>query len=245
MRHAYGWIPDKPDKRDVGFVAKVVNLPASVDLRAHMSPIYDQGSLGSCTANAVAAALDYQRTRQDEPLITPSRLFIYYNERKDDKQIKEDAGATIRESVKAVKKYGACPETEWPYDISKFTAKPTKQVYKDATRFEDLTYERVSQSLADIKGCLATARPVVIGISVYESFESEEVAKTGIVPMPSPSEELLGGHAVLVVGYEHNRFIVRNSWGTSWGDRGYFYLPEEYLSDPKLSSDFWTLLKVK
>lgn len=244
-KHFYGWLADEPDNRDLVFKPKGGNLPNQIDLRSKFPPIYDQGDLGSCTANAIAGALDYQRVAQQEPLITPSRLFIYYNERKAEHSIKTDAGATIRESVKAVKKYGACSEKEWPYMISRFKNKPPKQAYKDALNYEDLLYRRVDASVAAIQECLANADAIVIGISVYESFESPAVANGGKVPMPAKGEQLLGGHAVVVVGYENERWICRNSWGADWGDRGYFYLPQEYLLDSNLSGDFWALTKVK
>jgi len=239
----YGWKPSIPDQRDLLYAPTNIKLPESVDLRSLCPPVYNQGQLGSCTANAVAGALDFERHKQDESFIGPSRLFIYYNERMDDGTVKSDAGATIRESVKAVSKYGACPEVEWPYQIKNFTEKPAPPCYTDAIKYEVLIYHRVSAQ--DIKEVLATGRPVVIGISVYESFESPTVASTGLVPMPKPNEQLMGGHAVLVVGYEQDKYIVRNSWGDQWGDKGYFYLPQEYLSNPFLASDFWTLMEVK
>lgn len=245
-KHTFGWLPDEPDNRDYLYSPVKVQIPDSVDLRIQMPAVYDQGQLGSCTANAVAGALDFQRARQAEHFITPSRLFIYYNERKDQHTIKEDSGASIRESAKAVKKYGACPESEWKYHVSKFTHKPTKSCYTDALKYEDLTYLRVKQSVGDLQNALASGEAVLIGIQVYESFESDAVANSGQVPMPNTaSEQLLGGHAVLVVGYENEKWIVRNSWGESWGDRGYFYLPFPYLTNSDLSGDFWTLTKVK
>lgn len=243
--HFYGWIPDKPDNRDFIYKPTVYRIPDVVDLRHFMPPVYDQGNLGSCTANAVAGALDYERTRQSETLVTPSRLFVYYNERKDEHQIKTDAGATIRESVKAVKKYGVCPEKHWPYDIAKFANKPPKTCYTEALKYVDLTYLRVHQGQAEMQNCLAEGFAIVIGINVYESFESSAVAKSGEVPMPAADEQLLGGHALLVVGYENDKWIVRNSWGADWGDKGYCYLPFEYLLKSGLSGDFWALTKVK
>lgn len=244
--HAYGWVRELPDQRDFHFLAlPTVNLPISVDLRPQMVPVYDQGQLGSCTANAIAAHLDFNRKKQGEPTINPSRLFIYYNERLAQNTIRSDSGATIRESVKAVVNYGACPETEVPYDISKFTKKPSKTAYSDAIKCKALQYMKVARDVIDMKTCLADGLPFVIGISVYDSFESSAVAKTGMMPMPTKKESVLGGHAVLVVGYKtiNNEpyWIVRNSWGTAWGDKGYFYMPQAYLMDAGLSSDFWTL----
>jgi C1A family cysteine protease len=245
----YGWKRDLPDHRDRFFLERVAVLPKAADLRSGMPAIYDQGNLGSCTANAVSAALDFDRHKQGKPFETPSRLFVYYNERKDDGDISTDAGASIRESIKAVTHYGACPETEWPYNIAKFTAKPAAKCYKDALLYEGLTYLSVTQSATALKSSLALGFPVCIGISVYESFESATVAKTGIVPLPAKSEQMLGGHAVLLCGYNDAKgvWVVRNSWGASWGGplQGYCYMPYAYLTNPGLSSDFWTLRSVK
>ena len=149
----------------------------------------------------------------------------------------------IRDGIKSVAVQGACHEKKWPYIISKFTRKPTKACYTDALRYQVLAYKRII-TLEEMKACLADGYPVVIGFSVYESFETQEVASTGIVPSPNlATERLLGGHAVLVVGYDTTtkRIIVRNSWGTGWGQAGYFTLPFEYITNRNLSDDFWTV----
>lgn len=246
--HRYGWVRDLPDQRDHVFLAlPSASLVTKVDLRPGQPPVYDQGDLGSCTANAVAGNLDFNRKKQGEAFISPSRLFIYYQEREDQGTVASDSGSSIRESVKAVKAYGACPEKEWPYDIKRYTTAPSAKAYADAIKYEALTYERIDRNLVDFKTCLADGYPFVIGFTVYESFEGPDVAKTGIMPMPAKTESVLGGHAVEVVGYDDSKqwFIVRNSWGKKWGDKGYFYMPYAYLLDSKLSSDFWTLRSVK
>lgn len=249
--HNFGWLRDLPDQRDYIFTAKLTNvkLPASVDLRANCPPVYDQGNLGSCTANAIGAHLDYDRKKQGETLITPSRLFIYYNERKAMNTVKSDSGASIRASVKTIVKQGACPEVDWHYDVLKFAKKPTAICYSTALQFEGLTYKRVLRSVTDMQTVLASGLPFVIGFTVYDSFESDATNKTGVMTMPAPTESVLGGHAVLVVGYTTRNgapyWICRNSWGTGWGDKGYFYMPQQYLMDSKLSSDFWVLETVK
>lgn len=250
QNHGFGWIKDLPDQRDYIYkVTAPVQLPAEVDLRSKMPTVYDQGQLGSCTANAIAAHLDFDRQKQGESMITPSRLFIYYNERKDQNTVKSDSGASIRESVKTIVKMGACPESEWTYDINKFTKKPLKQCFTDAVKYEGLTYQKVLPNVTTMKQVLASGLPFTIGFTVYESFESDAVASNGIMPMPKSSEAVLGGHAVLVVGYTtkngQNYWIVRNSWGADWGDKGYFYMPEQYLLNADLASDFWVLQTVK
>ena len=237
----YGWKPDMPDQRDYKFIARRVKLPKAVDWRESMPPVYDQGNLGSCTANAIAAAVDWERKKQGERLISPSRLFIYYNERVMENTVASDAGASIRDGIKSVKKQGDCPEKEWPYAVSKFKTKPAAKCYADALKYKAVKYLRVNTEIAALKKALAV-RPVVFGFTVYESFESNAVAKTGIVPLPAASERVLGGHAVCAVGYDDGRQVVicRNSWGASWGDKGYFYLPYKYFTD-KLSGDYWEI----
>jgi C1A family cysteine protease len=244
----YGWMPDVPDQRDHVFsAARVTALPPSVDLRPGCPPIYDQGQLGSCTANAIAAAIQFEQIRQKEPQpFTPSRLFIYYNERVMEHTVGQDAGAQIRDGIKSINHIGACPETDWPYVIANFAQKPPSRAFKDAPQGKAVSYQRVVQSLDQLKGCLAGGFPFVLGISVYESFESQPVAKSGVVPMPASSEKLLGGHAILAVGYNEadQRFIMRNSWGTSWGMQGYFTIPYAYLTDSNLCDDLWTIQMV-
>ena len=248
MTKRYGWIPDLPDHRDHVYSApaRMPALPDSVDLRPQCPPVYDQGELGSCTANAIAGALEFDRRKQQLPDFVPSRLFIYYNERVMEHTVASDSGAQIRDGIKSVAKIGVCPESEWPYDISKFTAKPPAQCYTDAKLDRAVSYQRVQQSLTQMQGCLASGIPFVAGISVYESFESDSVAKTGMVPMPHPTEQLLGGHAILICGYDVIKgvFTFRNSWGDSWADKGYGYLPFDYLLDKNLADDFWVIKTV-
>lgn len=248
-RRGYGRVVDLPDARDHAFTTELTTpLPATVDLRPKLPPVYDQGQLGSCTANAIAAAYDYDRGIQGLEFIGPSRLFIYYNERALEGTISSDSGAQIRDGIKTLKSNGVPAETVWPYKPSKFATKPSKTAVKDATLNEALSYARVAASLTAIQHTLAAVRPVVIGFTVYESFESDAVASSGIMPMPAKGEKVLGGHAVLVVGYKKIGtklyWIVRNSWGTSWGDDGYFYMPAEYLLSSSLASDFWVVQTV-
>jgi len=243
----YGWLRDIPDHRDHLYaapVAQLAALPPSIDLRNQCPPVYDQGQLGSCTGNGIAAAVQFERMKQKlTPDFIPSRLFIYYNERVIEHTVNSDSGAMIRDGIKSVAVQGDCPETEWPYDITKFTNKPTPKCYQDALKYKAVQYQRLVQNLNQMKGCLASGYPFVFGFTVYESFESQQVAQTGIVPMPGTSEQLMGGHCVVAVGYDdaQQRFIVRNSWGTGWGIQGYCLMPYAYLIDPNLASDFWTI----
>jgi C1A family cysteine protease len=247
----FGWIPDVPDHRDYLFAAApqiLSALPPKVDLRPQCpKTVYDQGQLGSCTGNAIAGAIEFNLLKQNpSTAFTPSRLFIYYNERVMEGTVKSDAGAMIRDGIKSVSKQGAPPEPLWPYVISKFATKPPAAAYKEAAKHTVTTYQRVARALNQMKGCLAAGFPWVFGFTVYESFESPAVAKTGQVPMPGANEAVLGGHAVLAVGYDDGAqtFIVRNSWGPKWGMSGYFTIPYAYLLDENLSDDFWTVRSV-
>lgn len=249
----FGWVPDLPDHRDKVYAAPLVHLgtlPSSVDLRPGCPPVYDQAQLGSCTGNAIAGALEFDQMKQGlADVFTPSRLFIYYNERVMEGTISEDAGAMIRDGIKSVNKIGAPHETLWPYSDANpgpFQKKPSTAAYTDARKHPALLYQRLVQDEMQLKGCLASGFPFVFGISVFDSFESSAVAKTGRVPMPKPKEKLLGGHAILAVGYDDHkrRFIIRNSWGDGWGIKGYFTLPYDYVLDENLSDDFWVIKSV-
>jgi C1A family cysteine protease len=246
----YGWVRDLPDHRDFIFSAPMAvqsALPAKVDLRSQCPPVYDQGQLGSCTANAIAGALQFDELKEKLPNpFVPSRLFIYYNERVIEGTVGSDSGAQLRDGVKAAAKLGVCPETEWPYDINKFIDKPPPQAFSDARHDLASNYLRIPQVLSQMKGCLAAGYPFVFGFTVYQSFESPAVATSGMVPMPKPAEKVLGGHAVCAVGYDDSQqaFIVRNSWGPKWGKKGYCFMPYTYLTDAQLASDFWTLRRI-
>jgi C1A family cysteine protease len=257
----YGWRPDLPDQRDFNYVvpfATAAALPTKVDLRPGCPPVYDQGQLGSCTANAIAGAIEFDQKKQGVPVFTPSRLFIYYNERVvEGTSPTVDGGAQIRDGIKSVASLGACKENSWPYDDTntdpapcptcKFAQKPSAACYTEANQYKIKAYQRLNSALLNtLKGCLASGYPFVFGFTVYQSFESQQVAQTGIVPMPGPGEKVVGGHAVMAVGYDDstNQFIVRNSWGAAWGIQGYFMMPYNYLMNGQLADDFWTIQTV-
>lgn len=246
----YGWRPDHPDMRDYLLaVAPAKALPRRVSLRAKMPPVYDQGQLGSCTANSIGAILEFNELKQVESDAgTPSRLFIYYNERAMEGTISQDSGAEIRDGIKSVAQLGAPPETDWPYVITRFAKKPPRAAYRTALKHQAIRYARVVQSEMGIQNVLAAGYPVSFGFTVYESFESA-VGSDGIVPMPEPNESTLGGHAVVAVGYKQIKrqlyFECRNSWGPDWGDDGYFWLPASYVTSHNLAQDFWVIEQVE
>ena len=261
----YGWRPDKPDFRDPRHVPQLreAALPDKVDLRDQMPPVYDQGDLGSCTANAVAACYQFDHRQLTgkcqccgqpvkAPDFTPSRLFIYWNERAIENSTSWDSGAEIRDGIKTLAAQGVCPEDapsipeNWPYAVDQFATQPPDACFAGALKHEALTYSRVDQTLEALKGALAGGRPVAFGFTVYDSFESDAVAASGAVPMPSSDESVLGGHAVVLVGYDEpsRLFLVRNSWGSGWGQAGYCSMPYDYILSSDLCSDFWVVESV-
>jgi len=247
-----GWKRDLPDPRDFKFKITspllMQELPLVVDLRDKCPPVYDQGDLGSCGANAMGATFQFEQKKRGFPDFMPSRLYIYYNTRVLEGTVNSDSGVTLRNSMKAMVNDGVCPETMWKYQTCKFKRKPPQECYVEGRKNQVLEYLRVTHTLNEIKGCLAEGYPITFGMMLYESFMSDEVARSGKVPMPNfNSESSLGGHAVVAVGYDEHKkhFIVRNSWGRGWGDRGYFYLPYQYVTMPNLTADYWIIKLVE
>lgn len=241
----FHWSKDKPDDRDYIYQASpIARLPTTVDLRSYCSPIEDQGRLGSCTGQAVAGAIELLNNREGKP-IDVSRLYIYYYERLLEGTVHYDSGAYIRDGIKATYKYGAPLEKLWPYNITQFRTQPSQPAISDGAKRKVTLYERAVDFNACINA-LANGYPVIIGFLVYASFMSNTLARTGIMPYPKPKESLLGGHAVLLVGYNNSKktFIARNSWGTTWGDKGYFYMPYQVIQNTWMSDDFWVIKSV-
>jgi len=241
----YGWIPDLPDQRDFSYIRLAVTipkLPTQINLRFQCTPIENQSTLGSCTAQALVGNLEFLKLKTLKKTINFSRLFLYYNERLIRHTEQIDSGASLRDGIKTLVKLGDCLEKFWPYLIKKFALKPPKKAYQNAKNFQILSYYRL-HTLVEMKHTLSLGYPFVFGFAVYASFESKKVKKTGIIPLPKIGERLLGGHAVVAVGYndQNKRFIVRNSWGKNWGDDGYCYMPYEYIANSQLAADFWTI----
>ncbi|MCX5703447.1 MAG: C1 family peptidase [Candidatus Omnitrophica bacterium] len=243
-RKIYGWLPDIPDQRDFFYSAikPKIRIPGRVDLRQYCSLVEQQGSLGSCTACALVGNLEFLDNRPDATYTDASRLFIYYNERLLRGNEDYDSGASLRDGIKTLRKTGYCWEKVWPYDIERFTQKPPRRCYNEASKHRIASYHRI-HALPEMLACLAEGYPFVFGFAVYESFQSKRVERTGIVNMPKKNERVIGGHAVMATGYnqEERRFLVRNSWGLKWGEAGYFTMPFAYLETQ--AADFWTIRK--
>ncbi|NEW05125.1 C1 family peptidase [Paenibacillus sp. SYP-B3998] len=244
----------KRDKRDFrDYFYRSVNyireqqLPRKVDLRSQLSPIVNQGQLGSCTSNAIVSGLrEYWLRKERNSSMRLSRLFHYWHERKLEGTVNRDSGATVRDGMKVLQKIGVCSEEDWPYRTARYKVKPDQVAESTAGTFRIAAYHRI-YDLAGIKAALADGHPVVFGIWLYESFEGAVATRTGRIPYPNrKKEQLLGGHALLAVGYQDGKqkgqgvIIVRNSWGKDWGDKGYGYIPYSFFKNSLLTFDYWT-----
>lgn len=257
----FGWKRDLPSQTDWPYALhpeflSAEPLPKKVDHRAEMSPVEDQGPLGSCVAQATGGQLErLQLQAIKEQANSPtvfgpefkdvSRLFIYFNARAIDGNTNEDAGTYIRSAVMAVRHTGICRESLWPYNPSRVFHVPSSECYEEGAKHKIFAGYRLDhRSEAQLKRCLASGYPFMFGVSLFESFMSREVARTGIVPMPSRREGFLGGHAMLCVGYDEEEkcWIVRNSWNKHWGIDGYCKIPFPMLTGD-LAADFWTIRK--
>jgi C1A family cysteine protease len=249
MRFKSGWKPDIPDHRDVYRIHKPQINPLTGDLRktGFLPSIWNQGELGSCVAHSTLAAYVYCLGLQGILEFMPSRLMAYYNARVKENSVNEDNGCQIRTAVKELNNLGVCHEDLWPYKIRKFSKKPDDNCYYQANKEKVLQYSRVGQTENEIESCITNGYPVCVGITLYDSFESDEVAKNGIISLPGLKENCIGGHAVLIVGYDHVKrmFILRNSWDVDWGEVGYFYVPYDYILNANLADDFWILQMIE
>lgn len=236
-------VPDQQQRRYTA--ARRRRMPAKVDLRRHMSRIEDQGDTNSCVANAVAGAYEYLLRRHwGEDGYDVSRLFIYFNARADDEEW-EDDGTTIVAAIQGLQDYGACSEETWPFDEDLVNETPDDDAYEEAAGFRVEDVAVVPTELDSWRSCLAEGYPIIFGLDVFNSFDDHR--RKGLVSMPSRREsrrDSHSAHAMLCVGYSDpdRVFIVRNSWGRSWGDRGYCYIPYDYLlSDRYNHGDSWTI----
>lgn len=277
-----GWMRDLPSIKDyaidqpqvkpmlaklkgAGAQSAPPTLPASVDLRAWFSAIENQGSLGSCTAHAGVGLLEYYERRAYGKHIDASRLFLYKTTRNLLKW-SGDTGAYLRSTMEALVLFGVPPESYWPYDVTKFDDEPTAFLYTLGSNYQALKYYRLDPSgtakatlLTQIKTNLAAGLPAFFGFTVYGSYTQANVANQGSIPYPTGADRVVGGHAVVVAGYDDSRVIrnsnpgavpttgallIRNSWGSGWGQGGYGWLPYEYVLKG-LAVDWWSLISAE
>lgn len=248
MKRVYNYIKSDiskfGDKLHV-FKENKCHQAVTVDLRKiYNPPCYDQGNSSSCTANSCIFLVEFQLHKETNEDFMGSRLFVYYNERLIENDVSEDGGAMVCDSIKSISDYGVCLETEWPFDISKITDKPTDICYTDALKYKCDKFRHVNQTFNQILAALVQGCPITFGTTLYDSFNN--VKADGIVPMPDTvNESVLGGHCMNICGWTGEKFIVRNSWGPDWGDNGYCYFDKEYILNPDLSSDFWIVLDME
>lgn len=242
-----GWLPDTPDWRDHDYKLHMPGpLLPKVDLREYAPEVYDQGDIGSCTAQALCGCYHYNELKTSHPnTFKPSAMFVYYNERVILGTVDVDSGAMLRDGIKSMAKQGVCREEMWPYNPEFLWPKPTDTAYAFAATEVVTKYERIPQSLTFMRDCLCHGHPFVFGTMLYDNFF--EVGSDGVVGMPRPGDKDCGGHAMACFGFDHERrmFLVRNSWGSGWGENGYCWMPYDYLTTSGLSEDFWTIQAVR
>jgi len=278
--YGLGWLPDWPDFRDYtpdtpdvqallqplgvakAHVKEPAKLPAHVDLRGYFSPVEDQGALGSCTANAGVGVLEYNERRAHGNHLDASRLFLYKVTR-DLMGWTGDTGAFLRTTMGALRLFGVPPEKYWPYAIAKYDVEPSPFLYSLGQSYQAITYFRLDPPgtarpalLSRIKAYAAAGLPSMFGFTVYSSYTQS--GHTGAFPLPAPGEKVVGGHAIVVAGYDDAKqvtnlpsgptttgaLLIRNSWGTGWGELGYGWLPYEYVLRG-IATDWWALTKAE
>lgn len=248
------WLNSQPSAISLHTV-NAVDLPSKFNNQERCSPIWDQAQLGSCTgfASKSAAELIWNILNPDQQdSFIASALFQYYNERKLEGTTDEDSGASIADAIRALIQDGIAPDTDWDYSNyqTKFKEKPSDKAYQDAKQHMDLDtlgHAQIPQSPEAIKTALVQNHAVIFGMRVYESFMAEQTAKTGFVPIPNiMTEKLMGGHALIIVGYDDDNkwYVVKNSWGTSWGDQGYCYIPYAVIHNPIITDEIWGISKM-
>lgn len=238
-----GYIKDVIDNRDYKYIPQTFGVAPSKFLISNLPPILDQGNLGSCVSNALANSLRYIYNRLKKNNNTWSRLFNYYNTRVIENTVKIDNGCQIRNAFKVCNKTGSCYEASWPYNINKFAVQPSTASYNEAKKNIITKYNRVDQTRNAIKSCILSSNTVVVGFSCYTNLFSQYTTSTGNITYPLARERYLGGHAVLLVGFDDvaQTYTFMNSWGSKWGNKGFGTIPYRYLENVNLAGDFWTL----
>lgn len=225
---------------------QVKELPKAVDLSSQCSPITNQSRLGSCGAHAIVSGLrEFLLLKNSNDPTRLSRLFHYYMARKAEGTLGEDSGMTLKVGMQVIQEYGTCTEKRDPYIIADYNVPPTADEIEEAKKYK-LPTGYALRNILEVKNCLASGYPVVLGMEVFDYMESQEMAKKGVLQIPSTNEQALGGHAVACVGYKETKdykgggfLLLRNSWGPNWGLKGYFKMPYEYVRRGFVF-DFWT-----
>ena len=257
MERTFGGKRDVHDQRDVIRTYGAGERPTDTkhDLVQYISHVYDQGSLHCCTANALCSAYGLELMRQSMEsnsvyeYFDSSRLFLYYNSRLYDETTDRNTGVSVRHAFKSMKKYGLCTEASWPYDEQNFSVEPSSSCYQEGLGNSIANYSRLDQDIDEFRACLKAGYPFTVGFKIYSSFWNLENNISWLMPVPTDDEirqekPLL--HTVLAVGYDDDtqRITILNSWGRSFGNDGYFYMPYEYILNNKRAFDFWKIEEV-
>lgn len=261
FRQCYtGLEPDSHDPRDFVRVYGAPDIPSTdehpkVDLRKYINRVYDQGDIKCCSANVLCSAYELELKIQAETDTScghfdSSRLFVYFNSRVYTNIAGQHIGVSLRDTFKAMHEVGICQESLWPYEELKITQKPSPAAYKYAEGNIISKYERLEQDIHQFRACLKEGFPFAFGFKLYESFHCDENEKEGLLPMPSAQEIESNKrtlHGVLAVGYDDTTqcITVLNSWGDTFGDKGYFYMPYKFITDPELAMNFWKIEEVQ
>ena len=217
------------------------NLPPSIDLTPEMPRVYDQGQLGACTGNALAGLYQFLLMKEGLPSFVPSRLMIYWGERQIEGDVSQDSGANGDDGMTFLANKGVCPESLWPYDVAQFAVEPPKAAWASAYHHKIGGAVTIADGdMLGVRSCLASGYPIAFGFTAFAGLQSDAAAKTGIIPLPAKGEQPIGGHEVVLVGYDDSArtFKIRNSWSSSWGDKGYGYMSYDYIGDKTLAGDF-------
>lgn len=242
---ALGALRDTIDERDLIYRPPGAALPQKVDLRAHCGPSYNQLPLQSCSAHAIGSAITWLANHAGKPIAPPSRLFIYFNSRRIEGTQATDGGATMRNAIKSIARYGTCPETDWPYDTTAFATPPPQPCYDNA-HVHAVGYQRIDRDLVALRSCLAEGFPFAFAMEAYAQPFTAASTNGGHLALPQPGDTLCGGHAVLAVGYDDvaKTVIVLNSLGPTFGTNGYFMMPYAYFTQADLTYDLWTIRRI-
>lgn len=247
-RNLSGWLPDRPDHRDRILKALPgATIPAVADVSQFCNAVPDQANLGSCVGNSSTSALEWLYRKEKKTPVDFSRLYVYYHARKiGGFPVSQDTGCYIRDAIKVLAKQGTCYEPTWPYILNKFSVQPPPIADTEAAKHQALYYFRCV-GLNSIKDSIGVSGyPVVGGFSVPSSIYSAETSRTGIIRYPSGTDKIIGGHAVIFVGFNDSTQLLKfqNSWGTGWGANGYGYLDYKFIQNG-LADDFWTVRTIE
>tara|TARA_B110000208_G_C11799546_1_gene441260 strand:- start:2051 stop:2863 length:813 start_codon:yes stop_codon:yes gene_type:complete len=242
----YGWIPDHPNYNDNTYDAPIKNLLINrkIDLRLNCPGICNRKNIGSSVAHAICYVYEYNIIKHDmNNIFIPSKLFLYFNQRLLKHTQEFDCGSSIRDGLSILDKIGICSEVVYPYDISLIYDKPSDEIYEEASHNKGIEYYKIKPIITNIKTLLQDSIPIIFGFGIYSSFENQVSDNGFTIKIPQENEKFIGGSCGVCVGFndEKQAFIIMNSKGVEWGDKGYFYMPYLYLTNNNLCSNFWII----